>query len=95
MIKLKDSIKAIKFTGSLKSRDLLVKVFKDSDITFLGTRTNPILKKAGLMYISHDYPMSISEIIKGDYALISSVNKLLAVLDEEYFNTLFEEVENE
>ena len=46
------------------------------------------------MYISHDYPMSVSEIIKGDYALISSENKLLAVLDEEYFNTLFE-VENE
>ena len=39
--------------------------------------------------------MSISEVIKGDYVLASSENKLLAVLDEEYFNTLFEEVENE
>ena len=48
MIKLKDNIKAIKFTGSSKSRDLLVKVFKDSDITFLGIRTNPIVKKAGV-----------------------------------------------
>ena len=46
MIKIKDSIKAIKFTGSSKSKDLLVKVFKDSDITFLGRRTNPIVKKA-------------------------------------------------
>lgn len=93
MIKLKDSIKAIKFTGSSKSRDLIA--HKDSDITFLGIRINPIVKKAGLMYISHDYPMSISEVIKGDYVLASSENKLLAVLDEEYFNTLFEEVENE
>ena len=92
MIKIKDSIKAIKFTGSSKSKDLLVKVFKDSDITFLGRRTNPIVKKPSLMYISHEYPMCISEIVKGDYALISSENKLLAVLDEEYFNTLFEEV---
>lgn len=95
MIKLKDSIKAIKFTGSSKSRDLIVQVFKDSDITFLGIRTNPIVKKAGLMYISHDYPMSVSEVIKGDYVLASSENKLLVVLDEEYFNTLFEEVKNE
>ena len=47
MIKLKDNIKAIKFTGSSKSRDLIVQVFKDSDITFLGIRTNPIVKKAG------------------------------------------------
>nr|DAD74638.1 MAG TPA: hypothetical protein [Myoviridae sp. ctZgq1] len=47
------------------------------------------------MYISHDYPMSVSEVIKGDYVLSSSENKLLAVLDEEYFNTLFEEVKNE
>ena len=54
MIKLKDSIKAIKFTGSSKSRDLIAQVFKDSDITFLGIRINPIVKKAGLMYISHD-----------------------------------------
>ena len=91
MIKLKDNIKAIKFTGSSKSRDLLVQVFKDSDITFLGIRTNPIVKKASLMFISHDYPMSVSEIVKGDYALVSDENKLLAVLDEEYFNTLFEE----
>lgn len=92
MIKIKDSIKAIKFTGSSKSMDLLVKVFKDSDITFLGSRTNPIVKKVSLMYISHEYPMSVSEIVKGDYALISGENKLLAVLDEKYFNTLFEEV---
>ena len=91
MIKIKDSIKSIKFTGSSKSRDLLVKVFKDNDITFLGSRINPIVKKVSLMYISHDYPMSVSEIVKGDYVLISSENKLLAVLDEEYFNTLFEE----
>nr|DAD74637.1 MAG TPA: hypothetical protein [Myoviridae sp. ctZgq1] len=28
MIKLKDSIKAIKFTGSSKSRDLIVQVLK-------------------------------------------------------------------
>ena len=94
MIKLKDSIKAIKFTGASKSRDLLVQVFKDSGITFLGIRTNPILKKASLMFISHDYPMSVSEIVKGDYALVSDENKLLTVLEEEYFNTLFE-VENE
>lgn len=47
MIKLKDSIKAIKFTGSSESRDLIAKVFKDSDITFLGIRINPILKKMG------------------------------------------------
>lgn len=90
MIKLKDSIKAIKFTDSSKSRDLIVKVFKDSDITFLGTRTNPIVKKPSLMYVSHDYPMAISEIVKGDYVLVSKENKLLAVLDGEYFNTLFE-----
>lgn len=44
------------------------------------------------MYISHDYPMSINEVIKGDYVLASSENKLLVVLAEEYFNTLFEEV---
>ena len=48
MIKLKDNIKAIKFTRSSKSRDLIVQVFKDSDITFLGIRTNPIVKKAGV-----------------------------------------------
>lgn len=95
MTKLKDSIKAIKFTDSSKSRDLILQVFKDSDITFLGIRINPIVKELGLMYISHDYPMSISEVIKGDYVLVSSENKLLAVLDEEYFNTLFSEVENE
>lgn len=95
MIKLKDNIKAIKFTGSSKSRDLIAQVFKDSDITFLGIRINPIVKKAGLMYIRHDYPMSVSEVIKGDYVLASSENKLLAVLDAEYFNTLFEEVKNE
>ena len=92
MIKLKDDIKAIKFTGTSNSRDLLVSVFKDSDITFLGSRTNPIVKKVSLMYISHEYPIGISEIVKGDYVLASSENKLLAVLDEEYFNTLFEEV---
>lgn len=61
----------------------------------LNGNDNPIVKKAGLMYISNDYPMSISEVIKGDYVLASSENKLLAVLDEEYFNTLFEEVKNE
>ena len=92
MIKLKDSIQAIKFTGSKKSEDLIVKALEDSNITFLGIRTNPIMKKASLMYISHEYPMGISEIVKGDYVLASSENKLLAVLDEEYFITLFEEV---
>ena len=79
MIKLKDNIKAIKFTGFSKSRDLIAQVFKDSYITFLGIRINPIVKKAGLMYINHDYPTSISEVIKGDYVLASSENKLLAV----------------
>ena len=34
MIKLKDNIKAIKFTGSSKSRDLIAQVFKDSDLRY-------------------------------------------------------------
>ena len=45
MIKLKDSIKAIKFTGSSKSRDLIAQVFKDSDITFLGIRIGILIRR--------------------------------------------------
>ena len=85
MIKLKDGVRCIQFTDN--SFDEIVELLGDK---YMGFRTNPIVNKGSIMFSNFMVSPAFSEIIEGDYILVSSTNDLLAVLDEEYFSKLFE-----
>ena len=85
MIKLKDDVRCIRFTDN--SFDEIVELLGDK---YMGFRTNPIVNKCSIMFSNFTVSPAFSEIIDGDYILVSATNDLLAVLDEEYFSKLFE-----
>lgn len=85
MIKLKDYVRCIQFTNN--SFDEIVELLGDK---YMGFRTNPIVNKGSIMISDFTVSPAFSEIVEGDYILVSPTNDLLAVLDEEYFNKLFE-----
>lgn len=83
---IKDDLKVIQFDGTFECKEILEEVFYDyAPIEWEWENNSNLIKLK-------DFPRLFTEVVKGDYALISGENKLLAVLDEKYFNTLFEEV---
>lgn len=85
MIKLKDDVRCIQFTDN--SFDEIVELLGDK---YMGFRTNPIVNKGSIMFSNVTLSPAFSEIIEGDYILVSPTKDLLVVFDEEYFSKIFE-----
>lgn len=81
---IKDDLKVIQFDGTFECKEILEEVFYDyAPIEWEWENNSNLIKLK-------DFPLLFTEVIKGDYILVSNTNEILMILDEEYFNKVFE-----
>lgn len=87
MIKIRDSIRFIHFTNTIESRNEIKDLL---GMKYLDERINPVANKPSIVFMDKHSPTILGEILEGDYILVSSTNEILMILDEDYFNKVFE-----